>query len=359
MVKETETEVCNPQATTIAPDPIYGTEAGNLATSVSKALEHIEDKARNKSSLLTNGSVFTVEVAVFLTSELRVRAVTNEADLNRTLSETFKRYERQVCGVDRPPASECVVETYYKLSEEGIDVAKLWESNKRRLDSVQPGSAHNGTGVPIQISAKVSLIEHNVSLKSSADTGANDKWLSSLSISLDKAVAGSDSDDASKKLGLDLVIVTPARYEGFRASLTQGQTGETLTETVLKVFPPQRKSSAAPLETTAQSTTKHGTTAVVLGGEPEASVSSRANNMTLWVVVAVVFGLVVLFATVTGIGCYFHRRKVRSYSNKISQLHAVAQKNQKHHVRKLRKIAANNAVHPVKNCTPAKPKAKP
>ena len=125
---------------------------------------------------------------MFLTSELRVRAVTNETDLNRTLSETFERYKRQVCDVDRPRGSECAVDTYHKvicvlqgvclrtfifwikllvsahnvhihfyetqtnilmhailccslqLSEKGIDVAKLWKLNKRRLGSIQPGT---------------------------------------------------------------------------------------------------------------------------------------------------------------------------------------------------------------------------
>ena len=53
---------------------------------------------------------------MFLTSQLRVAAGANAEDLNRTLSEVFERYERQVCGTDRPPASECVVDTYYEVS---------------------------------------------------------------------------------------------------------------------------------------------------------------------------------------------------------------------------------------------------
>ena len=53
---------------------------------------------------------------MFLTSQLRVRADTDAADLNRTLSEVLNRYERQVCGADRPPASECVVDTYYQVN---------------------------------------------------------------------------------------------------------------------------------------------------------------------------------------------------------------------------------------------------
>ena len=57
-----------------------------------------------------------MEVAVFLTSELRVGAGASAEDLNRTLSDVFERYERRVCGTERPPASECVVDTYYVVS---------------------------------------------------------------------------------------------------------------------------------------------------------------------------------------------------------------------------------------------------
>ena len=57
-----------------------------------------------------------MEVAVFLTSELRVGAGASAEDLNRTLSDVFERYERRVCGTERPPASECVVDTYYEVS---------------------------------------------------------------------------------------------------------------------------------------------------------------------------------------------------------------------------------------------------
>ena len=70
------------------------------------------DGARNR---IPRPHQFTVEFAVFLTSQLRVRADAN-VDLNRTLSDVFERYERQVCDTDRPPTSACVVDTYYEVS---------------------------------------------------------------------------------------------------------------------------------------------------------------------------------------------------------------------------------------------------
>ena len=57
IAKETENEVCVLKAITIEPDSVKDDPRDNVATSVSKVLERIEDKARSTSSLLANTSV--------------------------------------------------------------------------------------------------------------------------------------------------------------------------------------------------------------------------------------------------------------------------------------------------------------